>query len=386
MPIAVKKYIFWSTILILLLGPLAPAQDPPSENQVVLDIKATAANLRNSEGAFLELGDGRLMFVYTRFYAGSADNAGADIAAVYSSDEGASWTEEPEIIVKNDAAENVMSVSLLRLADGRIALFYLKKNGLHDCRPYMRISIDEGKTWSAPALAVRAPGYFVVNNDRIIQLRNGRLVIPASYHRMKGEDPKDFKNFDYRAIAIFFLSDDGGQTWHESESWWSIPVASRSGLQEPGAIELKDGRLFAWCRTDQGCQYGMTSSDGGDTWSPPQPTPFKSPNSPLSMKRIPATGDLLAVWNDHSGRFPFPKDHPQFGGRTPLVGAISSDEGQTWEHQKEIENDQKAGYCYTAIYFVKKWVLLAYWIGKEEGGKTTTSLRLRRAALDWFYE
>jgi sialidase-1 len=380
------KHIIWLVYPVFLFNPHGSAQDAKHENRVVLDIEATAANPRNSEGAFLELGDGRLMFAYTRFYAGSADNAGADIAAVYSSDDGATWTADPKIIVKNDAAENVMSVSLLRLADGRCALFYLKKSGLDDCRPYMLISTDEGKTWGAPALAIPAPGYFVVNNDRIIQLQSGRLVIPAAYHRMKGEDPKDFKNFDYRGIAMFFLSDDGGRTWRESESWWGISVASRSGLQEPGAIELKDGRLFGWCRTDKGCQYGMTSDDGGNTWSPPQPTSFKSPNSPLSMKRIPATGDLLAVWNDHSGRFLFPKDHPQFGGRTPLVSAISRDEGQTWEHPREIENDQKAGYCYTAIYFVKKWVLLAFWAGKEEGGKTTTSLRLRRAALDWFYE
>jgi sialidase-1 len=386
MPKVVNKYITGAVFLIFLGSLFGSAQDTQPENRIVLDIEATAANPRNSEGAFLELGDGRLMFAYTRFYSGSADNAGADIAAVYSSDDGATWTAEPKIIIKNDASENVMSVSLLRLADGRRALFYLKKNGLDDCRPYMRISTDGGKTWSAPTLTISAPGYFVVNNDRIIQLRGGRLLIPAAYHRMKGENPKDFKNFDYRAIAMFFLSDDGGRTWRESESWWGIPIASRSGLQEPGAIELKDGRLFAWCRTDQSCQYGMTSSDGGDTWSPPQQTPFKSPNSPLSMKRIPSTGDLLAVWNDHSGRFPFPKDHALYGGRTPLVSAVSPDEGQTWEHPREIENDQKAGYCYTAIYFVKKWVLLAYWAGKEEDGKTITWLRIRRAVLDWFYK
>jgi sialidase-1 len=130
-----SKHIIWLVSLVFLFSPYGSARDAKHENRVVLDIEASAANPRNSEGAFLELGDGRLMFAYTRFYSGSADNAGADIAAVYSSDDGASWTAEPEIIVKNDAAENVMSVSLLRLADGRAALIYLKKNGLHDCRP-----------------------------------------------------------------------------------------------------------------------------------------------------------------------------------------------------------------------------------------------------------
>jgi hypothetical protein len=364
---------------------LSPAQEPPAENRVVCDLETGPDNPRNSEGAFLELRDGRLIFAYTRFYGGGDDNVGADIAAVFSSDSGLTWSKQPEIIVKNDAAENVMSVSLLRLADGQIALFYLKKNGLHDCRPYMLLSMDEGKTWGATVLAIPAPGYFVVNNDRIVQLRSGRLVVPAAFHRLKGEDHKDFKNFDPRAIALFFLSDDAGRTWQEADSWWAIPVASRTGLQEPGLIELKDGALFAWSRTDQGCQYGMTSADGGKTWSAPVPTQFKSPNSPLSMKRIPLTGDLLAVWNDHSGRFPFPKDHALYGGRTPLVSAVSRDEGKTWEHFRQIESDPNSGYCYTAVYFKDEWVFLAYWMSESKNGRTVTRLRLRRADLDWFY-
>lgn len=374
-----------SLVFLMFFPGTGTAQGPTPENRIVCDLETGPGNPRNSEGAFLELRDGRLIFAYTRFYGGGEDNAGADIAAVYSSDNGLTWSEPPEIIVKNDAAENVMSVSLLRLADGRMALFYLKKNGLHDCRPYMRVSTDEGRTWGPPVLAIPAPGYFVVNNDRVVQLRSGRLIIPAAYHRLKGENPRDMKNFDPRAIAIFFLSDDGGRTWTESDSWWALAAPTRTGLQEPGLIELKDGTLFSWARTDQGCQYGMTSADGGKTWSAPSPTSFQSPNSPLSMKRIPSTGDLLAVWNDHSGRFPYPKEHALYGGRTPLASAVSRDEGKTWEHFREIENDLHSAYCYTAIDFKETWVLLAYWMSESRNGRTVTRLRIRRADLDWFY-
>ena len=373
----------------VLLVPLlchgrAQAQSSGPENRVVLDLETDPSNPRNSEGSFLELRDGRLMFAYTRFTGGGDDNATADIAAVYSADSGLSWSKVPEIVVKNDAVENVMSVSLLRLADGRIALFYLKKNGLDDCRLWLRLSSDEAKTWSPAALTMPAPGYFVVNNDRILQLRSGRLVVPAAFHRLKGQNTHDMKNFDPRAIALFFLSDDAGKTWRESASWWALPSRTQSGLQEPGAIELEDGTLYGWARTDQGCQYEMTSRDGGDTWTPPVPSPFKSPNSPLSMKRVPGTGDILAVWNDHSGRFPFPKDRGLYGGRTPLVSAVSRDEGKSWEHFKEVEADPNSGYCYTSIGFLGKRVFLAYWMGESKGGATVTRLRLRRLALDWF--
>ncbi len=324
------------------------------------------------------------MFAYTRFTGGGDDNATADIAAVYSADGGLTWPKSPEIIVKNDAAENVMSASLLRLRDGRLALFYLKKNGLDDCRLWLRLSSDEARTWGPAALAIPAPGYFVVNNDRIIQLGSGRLIAPAAFHRLKGEDRHDMKNFDPRAIALFFLSDDDGQTWRESATWWALPNLTGTGLQEPGAIELRDGTLYGWARTDRGGQYELISKDGGDTWTPPVPSPFKSPNSPLSMKRVPGSGDLLAVWNDHSGRFPFPKDHALYGGRTPLVSAVSRDEGKTWEHFKEVEADPRAGYCYTAIGFLGKHAFLAYWMAESRAGATATRLRLRRLAVDWF--
>jgi hypothetical protein len=284
---------------------------------------------------------------------------------------------------------NTMSASFLRLHDGRVALFYLVKNSFHDCRPRMRLSEDEVKTWSEPVLCIPAPGYFVVNNDRAVQLKSGRLVVPAAYHRARTEDPSAGETFDSRAIAMWFLSDDGGETWRESKSWWALPVPSGSGLQEPGVIELKDGTLLSWCRTDVGYQYGMASRDGGETWSPPKPTEFVSPCSPLSIKRIPedapvGAGNLLAVWNDISGRFSLPRPAKESWGRTPLVSAISSDDGATWTQHRIIEGDPERGYCYTAIHFVDDAVLLAYCAGGKPTGSVLNTLRIRRVSVEWF--
>ena len=49
---------------------------------------------------------------------------------------------------------------------------------------------------------------------------------------------------------MWFYSDDEGQTWQEAATWWGPPVRSGSGLQEPGLVELADGKLFGWARTD----------------------------------------------------------------------------------------------------------------------------------------
>lgn len=337
-------------------------------NGIVLSLKHGENNPRNSEGAFIALNDGRILFAYSRYYGKSwADYASAEIAARYSADGGRTWTDKDRLLVKKEGGLNVMSVSLLRLQDGRIALFYLKKTSPADCRLYRQASQDEGKTWGTARCCLPAAGYFVVNNDRVIQLKTGRLIAPAAFHRCRLDDlhagNPSYEDFDHRGIAVFFLSDDSGRTWRESKDWRAIPARSSSGLQEPGVIELKDDRLYAWYRTDQGCQYENFSEDGGETWSAPKPSAFKSPCSPLSIKRIPATGELLAVWNDYSGRWKLPRPQKKSWGRTPLAMAISANDGKTWRNARLIEKDAGRGFCYTAIHFTQDGVLLAYCCG-----------------------
>jgi len=359
-----------------------PALARSGDNTVVLNIDPSDEYPRNSEGAFLTLKDGTIMYAYTQFYGGTSDHSSARIAAIHSKDEGLTWSEPPEIIVENTGGYNVMSVSLLRLQSGRIALFYLVKNDLHDCKPYVRISPDEGKTWSEPTLMVTPVGYFVMNNDRVIQLKSGRLVAPVAFHRPIYRDGD--KSADWRGIAMWFLSDDEGKTWYESDLWWALPVPmKRTGLQEPGVVELDNGTILSWARTSTGVQYGFQSTDGGKTFSAPYPTSLVSPCSPASIKRIPGSPDLLAIYNDHSGRFPFVKDR-----RTPLVAAISKDGGITWPIRKAIETDLDGHYCYTAIHFVGDYVLLGYCAGSLTDKKRygLNPNRIRRIKIDWLYE
>ena len=106
-------------------------------------------NPRNSEGSFEKLKDGTVVFAYTRYNGNNYhDECSADICLIRSKDEGLTWSE-PEILVKN-AKQNVMSVSLLRLQDGRIGMVYLEKSMVGDsswidCRPYFTVSSDEMK-------------------------------------------------------------------------------------------------------------------------------------------------------------------------------------------------------------------------------------------------
>ncbi|MFC1742450.1 exo-alpha-sialidase [Candidatus Riflebacteria bacterium] len=350
-----------------------------------MNIKPARGNPRNSEGAFINLLNGEILFVYTKFVGGKNDDSKAVLAGRLSKDCGKSWETE-KVLFANEGRKNIMSVSLLRLPDNRLALFYLRKNGLHDCRPRLRFSSDEGKSWSRPKLVVSAPGYFVLNNDRVIQLRNGRIILPCAYHRLKGEEKEILENFDQRGLILFYYSDDYGKTWEESPDWWALPHANRYGLQEPGLIELRDGRLFSWSRTDMGCQFGHYSFDMGETWSLPQPTQFRSPLSACSIKRIPETGDLLAVWNDTTPGQGIAPPTKASWGRTPLTAAISKDEGINWSRPKYLEKNPRLGYCYPAIHFSDKaTVLIAYNYGGKKSGSVLTHLKVRRISISSLY-
>lgn len=361
---------FLSTLALVLWPLFAPAED--LRNRIVHELPPSKATPRNSEGAFVTLKSGRILFVYSQFYGGKSDESAARLVSIYSEDKGLTWSKDPQTVIDTAPFENVMSVSLLRLHSGKIALIYLGKNSFHDCRPLVRFSTDEAVTWSEPVTMFTAPGYFVLNNDRIIQTATGRLIAPVAYHRGRNNKAQSHGTLDYRGINFWYLSDDEGKTWREADDWWAIPVRSRTGLHEPGVVELADGSLFSWQRTDQLCQYSSVSTNGGVNWSPPQPSSLHSPISPASIKRLPDSPDLLAIWNDHSGDFPFRE-----GKRTPLVAGISSDGGRTWKAKKVLESDLNSFFCYTTIHFVDNSVLLAYSTGKLD------LLRLRRVNLEW---
>ncbi len=352
-----------------------------NSSHITLALIHCPGNPRNSEGSFITLRDGRILFVYTHYDGDSwDDHAPARLCARFSSDQGETWTSADQEIVAGEGLANVMSVSLLRLQSGEIAMLYLRKNSGTDCLPYLRLSRDEGTTWSEAKRCIPAEGYFVVNNDRLIQLNSGRLVIPAAYHRIPRPGV-----IDGRGAAFFYLSDDRGETWREAADWWAMPERSGSGLQEPGVVELQDGALCAYCRTDRGRQYELISTDGGEHWTAPRSSSFIGPCAPLSIKRIPFTGELLAVWNDHSGRTIVydPQFEKQSWGRTPLVTAISRDEGRNWDNYRAIESDPRRGFCYCAIHFVDRAVLLAYCGGGGNSGAVLQDLYVRKIELDW---
>lgn len=244
---------------------------------------------------------------------------------------------------------------------------------MKDCRPFMRISTDEGQTWSSPKSCINdRPGYYALNNNRVIQLKSGRLILPVSLHQTEDEGV-----WSHIGRLYTYYSDDDGNTWKRSET---VPNPRQILTQEPGVIELKNGQILMTMRTNQRYQYFSYSKDHGESWSTIKASPIISPVSPASIARIPSTNDLIIIWNNNKGENESTKEY-----RTPYNLAISKDEGQSWDLVKTIESNTDGMYCYTAIHFIDNHLLLSHSAGSMSKGTGLSVLHVTRLSLKWIY-
>lgn len=365
------KYKRFSAFCLLFMF-CAPSHAAPAENSVgriVCKFPVGEDNPRNGEGDFIRLNNGSILFAYSRFSGKShLDHAPATIAARVSADEGETWSKDFEIVPR-EGKQNVMSVSFLRLDAKRIALFYARKNSDDDCVPLMRITDDDGKSWSSPVCLLEESerDYYVVNNSRVERLRSGRIVIPLARHSGKLDGKS---RFDGRLVCVY--SDDNGVTWKKGREYLvKDENGKRVVVQEPGVVELKDGRLYMYARTTRGMHWQAYSRDGGNTWGDFGPSPIFGPCAPATIKRL-KNGDLFLVWNDHEN-----KKH--LYRRAPLIVAISRDEGRSWVQRKALEADEKGFFCYIAVLELEGSVLLHYY-----DKHFLTSSRTKKLNLDIF--
>ena len=334
---------------------------------VVLDLPPSPANPRNSEGDFVELKNGRILYVYSHYTKGrGGDDDPAVLASRESSDGGCTWTKESVPVVTNACGQNVMSVSFFRLTDGRIGLLYLRNHADGSNEVVLRTSEDETRTWAAPRTVYDGDGCLaVVNNSRVVRLASGRLLVPVARHGLKNGNPEAV------AELLCLLSDDDGATWtagtEAPHAHW--PDGSRIVTQEPGVVELKDGRVMLWARTNAGAQWVAFSTDGGCSFGPLSASDLKGPQGPATIRRL-SSGELVAVWNDHAAE---PDLWPR---RTPLSIAVSRDEGLNWRNRQNLESDPAGHYCYVAVHEEGDDLLLSYCVRDRRNLDTTRIVRL----------
>ncbi len=285
----------------------------------------------------------------------------ADIAAIYFSDEGESWSDSRIIAKHDDNSKNYMCVNLFRTNAGKLAMIYTRKDPDGSAIPYFMVSDDESKTLQNPIPCVDRDGYYCIENARTIVLSSGRIILPMNLHSFKGSDRH---SIDYFGKMVFTASDDDGKSWKLLCE--PVPLSypegiSESGLQETAVYETDEGVLRAFSRTDLFCQYESRSSDGGSSWSTPVPNKyFSSPVSPIVIEKTSDT--VYAVFN------PTPNFTTRNGDRTnplwyrtPLLLVQSHDDEKTFDKSVFLEDDPDDSYCYPTLFDGGEYLLAVYY-------------------------
>lgn len=350
--------------------------------KLVNQLLPSAGNPRNSEGSFIRLPDGRILFAYSRYVGDSwNDHAFCEIAVIYSSDEGESWTEPRVIASPTDFdAKNLMSVSCIYQNDGRIGIYFIIKENNLTTTCARALSAD-GESFELSRCRFNLPSsYYVFNNDRLIRLPDGRLAYPAGRHN-HGYMPDGSVDIDSSSVSVVLVSNDDGASFELLPFRLTIPTLRQGGvgMQEPGLFVFKDGTVWLWARTSNGFQYESFSRDNLKSFTMPQPSIFSSPASPMEVARDPESDTIYAIYNPISN-YPGRPNAKESWGRTPFVIRKSTDEGATWSDVYTLEDVPTRGYCYPALFFTGDGsLLIAYCRGDH--GKCLTETGIAKVSL-----
>jgi hypothetical protein len=307
-------------------APAAPAIDLRPAETVVF--RGTAGHGYNHHAQLTSLG-GTLFATWSSGLTGE-DMPGQRMLLATSDDAGRTWSAPRVLVAPDDPSTGCITAEGLLVRDGALLAFYgsygYTAYGLRhildpdttarkpdagprwhrDTHCGILVGTDRGRTWSGPA--ARLPG--IVPNLSPAVLRSGRLLLPGNWSFRFTDDPRGLAGWRTGALPRIAREtvDDSEGLWHAMHERGD----DRSHL-EASVLQLDDGRVRAFFRTNANRLAVAESADAGATWSEPRLTAFRNAGSRHHFGRLP------------DGRF-FALSTPVPGSkRTPLVLALSRD-------------------------------------------------------------
>ena len=136
-------------------------------------------------------------------------------------------------------------------------------------------------------------------------------------------------------LCTTYYSDDEGDSWAESVDSVFVGEEDRGAraafVEAPCIAETDDGRLLMFMRTEMQRIAQSYSCDGGVHWQQGKFNDLVSSRSEIWLDRMPASGDLLCVWNQVSA------EETRSGFyRSRLSAAVSKDSGSSWTHFRTL--------------------------------------------------
>jgi len=313
-------------------------------------------------GPFVRLDGGRILCVADR-----------PLRGYVSEDEGATWADQPRFPSDLDI-EASPSGALLKTAGGSVVLatsnlaerHWTWSDELKDAPgarlpTYVTRSLDDGRTWQEPRKLHDA--WTGANRD-ILQTRDGYLVFASMkmLHRPG------------RHTVLTYWSQDEGQNWQASNLIDLGGNGHHGGASEGTILEIEDGRLIQYIRTNWGQFWLARSEDGGRSWHPYGPSGVDASSAPGMLKRL-ASGRIVLAWNR---RFPEGQDsYPLRGGdgiwsatpasnfREELSISFSEDQCESWSPPVVIARNPGGEVSYPYVFEASPGIL---WITAHRFG------------------
>ena len=213
---------------------------------------------------------------------------------------------------------------LFKTSDGLIFLDY--KVGINPRQWWAerKISIDNGRTWSA-SKRLSSP-FLGPIKDKPVQLKNGTILYPSS---TESEDEKSWR--------IHLESTDAA-----GSQWQYIRINCDSfNVIQPSILQYGGDSLQMLCRSKQHTIVQTWSFDNGYSWSPLTALDLPNPNSGIDAVTL-NNGLELLVYN------PMLPGKDWSAGRSVLKVAISKN-GHDWKDIATLEDHTKGEYSYPAV-------------------------------------
>ena len=226
-------------------------------------------------------------------------------------------------------------------------------------------SLDGGRTWQD--LQKLHSEWTGAIRD-IIETRDGRIVFTTM---------KFLENPGRHAVLTYSSADDG-ETWEPSNVVDLGGNGHHGGVTEATIVELCDGRIMKYMRTNWGQFWVAYSTDGGGSWHPMGPSGIDASSAPGLLQR-PASGRIMLLWNRlyPEGESSYPLSGgdclwsatPVSNHRGELSVAFSEDEGRTWSMPVVIARNPDAWLAYPYAFEAGPGVL---WVTTMQGGLRVT--------------
>ena len=273
-------------------------------------------------------------------WASGGDSEKAFMLLASSDDDGKTWSKPRLVIDPTDSAgipggRSSITGNVWTDSKGRVWVFFGQSLGYFDGRGgcwFIRCDNPDDKqpVWTKPE---RIGEGIPLNKPTV--LKNGDWLLPVPLWERKHISPfpaygEAHRDLDAIRMANVYASIDKGKTWTRRGG----VLIPKTNFDEHMIVELNDGRLWMMARTDYGLAETF-SSDGGKTWSDPQPSKVQNVSSRFFLRRL-ASGNILLVKNGPIDR--------RMPSRSNLMAFLSKDEGKTWS--KGIFLDERSDVSY----------------------------------------